>query len=84
MKSCLYSYSYMYSNTYNSIIIPIFVLIQFCNINFYIYKSSYIYFYFCMNTIFSIFSKILTDTELIFSVYTNITTSYPKRYHTSS
>ena len=24
----------MYSNTYNSIIIPIFVLIQFCNINF--------------------------------------------------
>ena len=27
-----FTYSYMYPNTNNSIIIPIFVLIQFCNI----------------------------------------------------
>ena len=57
------TYSYMHPNKYNSIIIPIFVLIQFCNIYFYIYKSSSIYFYICMNTFLSIFSKIIIDTS---------------------
>ena len=36
------------------------------------------------NTILSIFSKIITDIELIFSTYTNISTSYPKKNHMSS
>ena len=34
------------------------------------------------NTILSIFSKIITDTEWIFSAYTYISTSYPMIYHT--
>ena len=72
----------MYSNAYNSIIILIFVIIQFCN-NILIFTSHHPFiFIFCMNTILSVFSKIITDTELIFSTYTNITTSYPKIYHT--
>ena len=76
------SNSYMYSNTNNSIIIPKFVLIQFCNIIFILTSYCLFIFYICMNTILSIFSKIITDTELIFSTYTNISTSYPKIYHT--
>ena len=72
----------MCSNTNNSIIIPIIVLIQFCNIIL-IFTSYYPFiFIFCMNTFLSIFSKIITDTELIFSTYTNISTSYPKMYNT--
>ena len=54
----------MYSNTYNSIIIPIFVLIQFCNINL-IFTSHHPFIFFCMNTILLIFSKMIIDTELI-------------------
>ena len=88
----------MYPNTYSSIIIPIFVLIQFCN-NIFIFTSHHPFIFkfvsiqFCniiliftshQPFILSIFSKIITDTELIFSVYTIITTSYPKIYHTSS
>ena len=71
----------MYSNTSNSIFIPIIVLKQFCN-NILIITRYYPFIFFCMNTVLSIFSKIITDTELIFSTYTNISTSYPKIYNT--
>ena len=72
----------MCSYTNNSIILPLFVLIQFCNIIAIFTSHHPFIFYVCMNTILSIFSKIITDTELIFSAYTNNLTSYRMIYHT--
>ena len=37
--------------------------------------------YTCINKYFVNFSKMITDTKLKFSTYTNIFTSYPKIYH---
>ena len=55
----------MYSNTYNSIIIPIFVLIQFCNIIF-IFTSHHPFIFIFVRILFCQFSqKNIIDTELI-------------------